>query len=85
MRLPIICLYLHQINRVRTSEKKEKHLLSIDLSLDNNKPLGNKFVEMNVDGNGSISSGKSSTKRRAPTAPHVSQNNAHNPVSTRLP
>ncbi|CAF5054699.1 unnamed protein product, partial [Rotaria socialis] len=29
---------------------------------------------MNVDGSGSISSGKSSIKRRAPTAPHISQN-----------
>jgi hypothetical protein len=40
----------------------------------------NKFVEMNVDGNGSISSSKSSLKRRAPTAPHISQNNK-TPVS----
>ena len=35
---------------------------------------------MNVDGNGSIRSSKSSIKRRAPTAPHISQNN-NNPVS----
>jgi hypothetical protein len=35
---------------------------------------------MNVDGNGSISSSKSSLKRRAPTAPHLSQKN-NNPVS----
>ncbi len=39
---------------------------------------------MNVDGNGSISSSKSSIKRRAPTAPHISQN-TNNPVSTNLP
>ena len=36
---------------------------------------------MNVDGNSSISSRKSSLKRRAPTAPHKSQTN-NNPVSS---
>ncbi|CAM4917460.1 unnamed protein product [Rotaria socialis] len=41
---------------------------------DINKTILNKFIEMNVDGSGSISSGKSSIKRRAPTAPHISQN-----------
>jgi hypothetical protein len=35
---------------------------------------------MNVDGNGSISSSKSSRKRRAPTAPHIPPNK-NNPVS----
>ncbi|CAM4743302.1 unnamed protein product [Rotaria magnacalcarata] len=41
---------------------------------DINKTILNKFIEMNVDGSGSVSSGKSSIKRRAPTAPHLSQN-----------
>lgn len=64
--------------------KKRNHfVLEIDF-LDVNKSLVNKFVEMNVDGNGSISSSKSSIKRRAPTAPHISQNNNHNPVSSNL-
>ncbi|CAF0872469.1 unnamed protein product [Adineta steineri] len=42
--------------------------------IDTNKTKTNKFFEMNVDGNGSVSSGKSSIKRRAPTAPHITQN-----------
>lgn len=65
----------------------EKFLHEINLSLSNGlfyvdttKTLSNKFLEMNVDGNGSISSSKSSIKRRAPTAPHISQHKS-NPVS----
>ena len=41
------------------------------------KKMPNRFIEMNVDGNGSVSSNRSSLKRRAPTAPHVSQTNLH--------
>ncbi|CAF1152230.1 unnamed protein product [Adineta ricciae] len=44
---------------------------------DTNKTIPSRIFEMNVDGNGSISSRKSSIKRRAPTAPHISQNNEH--------
>ena len=56
--------------------------------IDESKTKSNKFLEMNVDGNASMSSGKSSTKRRAPTAPHVWQYDkkhhlchSNNPVS----
>lgn len=49
--------------------------------IDTTKSISNKFLEMNVDGTGSISSSKSSIKRRAPTAPHISQNNNKNTVS----
>jgi hypothetical protein len=43
-----------------------------------NKTESKKFLEMNVDGNSSVSSEKSSLKRRAPTAPHISQNGKNN-------
>jgi hypothetical protein len=50
------------------------------------KTIPTKYIEMNVDGAGSVSSGKSSSKRRAPIAPHLSQGNQSllkSPVSQR--
>ncbi|CAF4609599.1 unnamed protein product [Rotaria sp. Silwood1] len=52
--------------------KNHSHTQSSNKS-DTNKTIINKFIEMNVDGT-SVSSGKSSIKRRAPTAPHISLN-----------
>jgi len=43
--------------------------------IPSNKNISNRFIEMNVDGSGSTCSEKSSTKRRAPKAPHISQQN----------
>ena len=37
--------------------------------------MASKFIEMNVDGSGSVNSDKSSLKRRAPKAPHAAPNN----------
>ncbi|UJR37809.1 hypothetical protein I4U23_030499 [Adineta vaga] len=53
------------------------HSASSSNRLDVNKTIPNRFFEMNVDGNSSVSSRKSSIKRRAPTAPHISQNGDH--------
>ncbi|CAF0847476.1 unnamed protein product [Rotaria sordida] len=66
--------------------KNHSHIHSSNKS-NTNKTILNKFVEMNVDGNGSVSSGKSSIKRRAPTAPHISLNdkkNQHHPNNSNM-
>lgn len=65
-------------NKIGIKNDSNKINIPLHMSIDVNKSITNKLLEMNVDGNGSVSSGKSSIKRRAPTAPHLSQNkNSH--------
>ncbi|CAF2544318.1 unnamed protein product [Rotaria sp. Silwood2] len=57
--------------QINDETKNYSHIHS-SIKSDANKAILNKFIEMNVDGTASVSSGKSSIKRRAPTAPHIS-------------